>query len=148
MASMNTVGASIGGEGLAARLRAGFLPYFLVSLVALGADIAIFVALTNGAMLRAGLAAIVAWWVGLAVHYHLARAVLYTQMPRGGSPAAGFARLLAYAGPSLAGLGFTVLIVELGVLLGLAPILAKAAAAIVSFNLAFVMRSLMFARAR
>lgn len=132
----------------AARLRSGFIPYFGVSLVALGVDMVAFAVLTEAAPLRVGIAALVAWWIGLAVHYHLARSILYRDMARGGRPAERVARFLTYAGPSLAGLGVTVLIVEAGVLLGLAPLLAKAIAAVVSFQLAFVMRSLMFAKPR
>lgn len=135
-----------GRPSIVARLRGTFAPYLAISVVALLADVAVLSALSGAAGVRPSLAAFAAWWVGLAVHYHLARAMLYTAMPRGGSWAQGGGRLLVYAGPSIVGLAITVAVVEAGTMLHAPLLLSKAIAAALSFQLAFVLRSLMYAR--
>lgn len=127
-------------------LGGDFIGYFAISLVALGADFLLFVALTYATELRPGLAAAAGWSLGLSVHYLLARHFLYRAMPQGGTLWQAIARFIVYAGPSVAGLVLTIIVVEVAAWLGLAQPLAKVIAAVLSFQLAFLLRSLMFGR--
>lgn len=120
--------------------------YFSISLAALAIDMACFVMLNHITPLRAGAAAAIGWIVGLGTHYFLAQNLLYKGMKDRNSLLAQIKSFLSYAAPSIAGLGLTVGIVEIGVALGVSAILAKATAATMSFVLAYLVRNMIFNR--
>ena len=129
---------------LVASAHAVFLVYLAISLAALAVDTASFMLLLAVSPLRPGAAASLAWGIGLLTHYAIARQTLYRTTSTSGSWSTQIRLLLLYAAPSLGGLALTVVVIELCILAGLAPLVAKALAAILSFLLAFVLRQVMF----
>lgn len=116
-------------------LGARALRYLSVSVVALGADMGVFVLL-----LRFGLAAApasaLAYGLGVAVHWWLCARVVF----EAGDGAARWVQKLFFVGSALVGLGLTVGIVGLGVRAGFDPRLAKVAAVGVSFIAIYLLR--------
>lgn len=119
--------------------------YGMISALALGLDVAVFLLLANwGSM--ASISAIAGYVVGLIAHFLLSVRFVFDAGATGRSGTELFAR---FALSGLAGLVLTAAIVALlADLAGLAPILAKIAAVITSFSVVLLLRrTVVFARA-
>ena len=126
-------------SGIAARLaRHAGLRYLVVSVMALGADMAMFLGFLRGGM-GPTLASALAYGLGVAVHWWgSSRAVFAGQLA---APGAERARQQAlFVGSALVGLAITTGIVGLGSGAGLDPRLAKLVAVAASFIATWILR--------
>lgn len=125
-------------------IAATYMRYATASVAALAVDMLGFLA-----MLQSGFAATVAsaggYLMGMLAHWMLSSRLVF----HGGLAARGPARLrqkALFVGSALVGLLLTVAIVGLGEAAGLAPVLAKCAAIVVSFQATYLLRkTLVFA---
>ena len=142
---MTTTAGPLAGASLEAFLPrpvAGMLSqlsrYTLVSAVALGLDVGVFMALAHGAGFKASAAGIVGYTAGLALHFLLSSRFVFDT----GASAKSKVRLFAeFVLSGLVGLAITAVVIAAATdLAGLPPVVGKGAAVVVSFASVFVLR--------
>ena len=123
---------------LAPLLRQTWLRYGLASVVALGADVGLFMLFLHLGFGPAGASAL-GYGSGILVHWLISSRLVFAQ----GAAPRGSARTRQkglFVGSALAGLAVTTAIVALGSRLGLMPLVAKGIAIAVSFQLTYMLR--------
>jgi putative flippase GtrA len=125
--------------GLAAQLNR----YAIVSALALGLDIAVYLALAQSGY-RATFAGMIGYAIGMALHFSLSTRFVFKRGASGKSEARLFTE---FALSGLVGLAITAVVIEMVTgMLGLSAMLAKVLAVIMSFMAVFVLRkSVVFA---
>jgi putative flippase GtrA len=111
--------------------------YLAASIIALAFDVAVFASLVALAI-DPTIASAVGYCAGIVVHWIVSANIVFTGKARNG--AALHMQRALFAGSALAGLGITVVTVELLDSAGSHPVAAKAAAVAISFVAVYVMR--------
>lgn len=112
--------------------------YGIVSAMALGADMSIFLGLTWSSGVRPALAGVIGYSIGLILHFVLSTGFVFDAAAAGKS----FQRLFAeFAATGLAGVAITWSVIRTGTdVLALSPVAAKLLAIGLSFVAVFVLR--------
>ena len=120
----------IGGEAI-------WLRYLTASVIALGADMGLFMLLLHGGM-AALPAAVTGYCSGIAVHWLISSRVVFARQARRG--AARDRQKMLFVGSAVVGLSITTGIVGTAAALGLHPLLGKGIAIVTSFQLTYLLR--------
>lgn len=128
--------AQLAGIAQSAFLRQVML-YGLVSVAALGLDMATFLALKGGGM-RAASAAVIGYCVGLLLHFVLSSRFVFAASATGKSNTRLFIEFALTGVVGIAITGLTVAVLTEG--LAVQPVAAKAVAIVLSFATVFMLR--------
>lgn len=118
--------------------RQTYARYIAASVGALGADIAVFMALLASG-LSASIASALGYAVGIGAHWLLSSRAVFTTRVADDRETRRKQKAL-FIGSALVGLALTVSVVGLGDMLGLDPRLAKLVAIVVSFQTTYLLR--------
>lgn len=118
--------------------------YSIVSLMALGLDSSVFLALTHSSVTKASAAGVIGYCIGLLLHYTLSSRFVFDASKSTKSAARLFAE---FAASGLVGLFLTWAVIGLVVeALGFWPLVGKGFAVVASFTVVYVIRrSVVFA---
>ena len=132
-------------DRLGALTKLTYVRYGIGSVVALGSDLGLFLALMKLGLIPVTASAL-GYTLGILVHWLISSRLVFAE----GATTTGAARTrqkALFVGSALIGLAVTTAIVGLGHMAGLMPIVAKLAAIVVSFQTTYLLRkSFVFAR--
>lgn len=118
-------------------LRAVLTRYLMASIFALAVDFAVFISLVNLAVVP-GPASGIGYCAGIFVHWAISVRFVFTGKRRDGLALHG--QRVLFIGSAMLGLALTMGVVSIATIVGIAPVVAKALAAIISFFSVFLIR--------